>query len=177
MKSVLALLAVTSILCAGSALAGTPVLGFEVGTSTLDEVKATLSKQTKVKDVGVNKWSNGPMLKTDGASYEIEGLNTVLYIFDEEKKLAGVVMNMRKARFASIYKVLAEKYKLQSEKRAFVGNQFAKFKSPNGSIELDAPHMSFEMEVRYLTSELVQKFSAQSEAEAEAKNKKEAEKF
>jgi hypothetical protein len=117
------------------------------------------------------------MLKTDGASYEIEGLNNVLYIFDDQKKLMGVVMNMSKARFKPIYEVLSGKYKVLSQKRPFVGDQFARFESPDGIIELDAPHLSFELEVRYLRGDLVQKFKAQSETEAAAKKKSEASKF
>jgi hypothetical protein len=171
------MLVVVSTLCAGEALAGTPVLGFEVGVSTLDQVKATLSAKTKVEDRGTNKWSNGPMLGTDGSSYEIEGLNSVLYIFDEQKKLMGVVMNMNKARFKSIYEVLSGKYKVLSQQRPFVGNQFARFASSDGVIELDAPHLSFQMDVRYMRADLVQKFKAQSEDEAEKKRKKEGSQF
>jgi hypothetical protein len=156
---------------------GTPVLGFEVGVSTLEQVKATLSKKTRIKDNGINKWSNGPMLKTDGSSYEIEGLHSVLYIFDEQKKLMGVVMDLNKERFSSIYEVLSKKYKVKEQKRPFVGNQFAVFESPDGIVELDAPHLGFNMEARYLRSDLVQKFNSGSEAENRAKKKREAEQF
>jgi hypothetical protein len=156
---------------------GTPVLGFEVGVSTLEQVKATLSKKTQVKDNGINKWSKGPMLKTNGSSYEIEGLNSVLYIFDEQKTLMGVVMDMNKKRFDSIYEVLSKKYKMKEQKRPFVGDQFALFESPGCIIELDAPHLGFQMEVRYLRSDLVRRVNSQSEAEDKAKKKREADQF
>jgi hypothetical protein len=159
------------------AYAGTPVLGFEVGVSTLDQVSSTLEKKTKVVDNGVNKFSNGPMVKTNGTSYEIEGLNGVLYIFDDQKKLMGVVMDMNKARFDAIFQFLSGKYKVSAQERPFVGNQFARFKTPDSVIEVSAPHMGFEMEVRYLRNDLVQKFDAQSQAEAAAKKKSEAAKF
>jgi hypothetical protein len=73
--------------------------------------------------------------------------------------------------------VLADKYKVRSKERPFVGNKFAKFDSPNGIVELSAPHMSFDMQVRYLRNDLVKKFAEQSKAESEAKKKREAEKF
>jgi hypothetical protein len=177
MKRILAMLAVASTLCAGSALAGTPVLGFEVGVSTLDQVTDALSKKTQVEERGVNRYSNGPMLKTDGSSYGLEGLNSVVYIFDGQKKLMGVVMNMSKARFKPIYEVLSRKYKVLSQQRPFVGDQFARFASPDGIIELDAPHMSFEMEVSYLRGDLVQEIKEQVEAEKAAKKKNDAAQF
>jgi hypothetical protein len=154
-----------------------PVLGFEVGVSTLDQVKATLSKKTQVKDTGINKWSNGPMIKTDGSSYEIEGLDSVLYIFDEQETLMGVLMDMNKARFKSIYELLSKKYEVRTQKRPFVGDQFARFESPDGIIELDAPHLGFQMQVRYLRSDLVRMFNSRSEDENKAKKKREEEQF
>ena len=157
--------------------AGTQVLGFELGVSTADRVKQDLVKKTKVEDVGTNKFTGGPMLKTKGTSYEIEGLNEVLYIFDEKKVLVGVVMGMNKARFDAIFQFLSSKYKVASQQRPFVGDQFARFKPSDAFIEIDAPHLGFTMEVRYIRNDLMQKFNAQSEAEAAAKRKSEASKF
>jgi hypothetical protein len=157
--------------------AGTPVLGFEIGTSTAHQVSTTLAAQTTVIDHGVNKWSGGQMLKTNGSSYDIDGLQSVLYIFDEGNLLSGVVMTMDKSRFDSIYQFLAAKYKVQTQQRPFVGDQFARFKTTDGVVEVDAPHMSFEMDVRYLRKDLVQKFNRQSQAEASAKRQREASKF
>jgi hypothetical protein len=177
MKFFLIALATSASLLAIPAQAGTPVLGFEVGVSTVDQVTATLAKNTKVTNEGVNKWSAGPMLKTDGTSYEIEGLNSVQYIFDDQKKLMGVLMNMGKDRFDTVFQFLSGKYKVQTQQRPFVGNQFARFKTPDSVIEIDAPHMSFQMEVRYLRNDLLQKFNTQSQAEAATKKKNETSKF
>jgi hypothetical protein len=177
MKKLSRILAAIVLAACGIAYAGTPVLGFEVGVSTFDQVSSTLAKKTKVVDSGVSKFSNGPMVKTDGTSYEIDGLNEVLYIFDEQKKLMGVVMDMNKARFDSIFQFLSGKYKVAAQERPFVGNQFARFKTPDTVIEIDAPHLSFQMEVRYLRNDLLQKFNAQSQADAAAKKKSEAAKF
>ncbi|BBO21083.1 MAG: hypothetical protein HKUEN07_01390 [Rhodocyclaceae bacterium] len=170
-------LAAIALMCSIGANAGTQALGFEIGASTIDQVKSTLVKQTKVADSGTNKFTMGPMLKTDGASYEIEGLNEVLYIFDDQKKLAGIIMDMNKARFDAIFQALSAKYKVSSQQRPFVGNQFARFKTQDSVIEMDAPHLGFVMEVRYIRNDLMQKFNSQSAAEADAKKKREAAKF
>lgn len=74
-----------ALLVSGHTHACTPVLGFEIQTSTFEDVNDSLSKQTKVVDSGINKFSNGAMLKTDSSCYEIEGLNEVLYVFDDQK--------------------------------------------------------------------------------------------
>ena len=157
--------------------AGTQALGFEIGISSSDQVKSLLAKQTKIVDVGINKFTGGSMIKTDGSSYEIEGLNEVLYIFDDQGKLAGIIMDMNKSRFDSVFNILSSKYSVSSQQRPFVGNQFARFKTKDSVIEMDAPHLGFVMEVRYIRNDLMQKFNSQVAAEAEAKKKREAEKF
>jgi hypothetical protein len=165
------------ILASSSATAGTQVLGAEIGVTTSEQLRQALSKNTQVQDRGLNKYSGGQMLRTDGASYEIEGLLGVMYIFDTQGKLAGVIMEMEKGRFASVYQFLRQKYKVSSERRPFVGNQYARFNPADAIIELDAPHLSFEMEVRYLRNDLMKKFNADSAKEEAAKRKSEAEKF
>lgn len=166
-----------TLLCGNAANAGTRVLGFELGESTVEQVKSSLQQQTKVTDAGINKFSDGPMIKTNGDSYEIEGLREVIYIFDEASKLAGILMEMNKGRFDSVYQAISSKYKVISQQRPFVGDQSARFKTEDAIIEIDAPHLSFEMEVRYLRNDLVQKYNAISTEEASAKKKREAEKF
>ena len=160
-----------------AAYAGTQTLGVEIGASTVQQVKTALAKQARVSDAGNNQYSGGPMLKTDGASYDIDGLTEVLYIFDNQKKLAGVILTMDKSRFDAIFGALSAKYKVAEQERPFVGNQYARFHTADSIIEIDAPHLNFDMEVRYVRKDLMQKFNAQSQAEAEAKKKQESAKF
>jgi hypothetical protein len=177
MKILAQLTLLVTVFTFAEAHAGTQALGFEISVSTVDQVKASLAKQTKVEDVGINKFSGGPMLTTTGTAYEIEGLNEVTYIFDEQKKLAGVLMDMSKTRFDSVYQALAGKYKVASQQRPFVGNQYARFKTQDAVIEIDAPHLSFQMAVRYIRNDLMQKFNSKTTAENEAKKKSESAKF
>jgi hypothetical protein len=160
-----------------TASAGTQVLGVEIGVTTVEQLKQSLSKKAKIEDRGENKYTGGAMIKTDGKSYEIDGLTEVLYIFDDQKKLAGLVMSMNKARFDAVFQFLNGKYKVTSQERPFVGNQSAVFRPTDATIEIDAPHMSFEMEVRYIRNDLMQKYNSQSASEAAAKKKNEGSKF
>ena len=157
--------------------AGTQVLGFEIGVTTVEQLRETLSKKTQLEPSGTNKDSGGEMLKTEGAAYDIEGLTSVLYVFDDQKKLAGVFMDMGKHRFDAIFQFLSKKYKVSAQQRPFVGDQFASFRPADALIEMDAPHLGFTMEVRYIRNDLLQKFKAQSKAEAAAKRNSEASKF
>ena len=170
-------LAILALVCSAAAHAGTAVLGFEIGVTTLDQAKQDLAKKTKPQSQGTNKYTGGEMIRTDGNGYDIEGLTGVLYIFDDQKKLAGVIMDMGKHRFDAIFQFLSSKYKVSAQQRPFVGNQYARFKPADAIVEIDAPHLGFEMEVRYIRNDLMQKFNAQSEAEAAAKKKSEASKF
>lgn len=159
------------------AYAGTQVIGVEIGVSTYSQVRNSLPSQVRMKDEGINKFTNGPMFGTDGSAQEIEGLTSVFYIFDEQERLAGVLMDMRKDRFDAVFKALSGKYKVVTQERPFVGNQYARFKVPDATIEIDAPHLSFTMSVRYIRNDLMQAYRTQSAAEAETKRRKESAKF
>lgn len=177
MKRRTQLLLAVALLTTGTAHAGTKALGFEIGVSTVEQVRSTIARQTQVMDAGENSYSAGPMLKTDGSGYDIRGLNSVLYIFDPQKKLAGIVMNMDKNRFDAIFQMLAGKYKVAAQQRPFVGNQYARFKTQDAVIEVDAPHLSFEMDVNYLRDDLMQQFRLKTAAEAAAKKRQESAQF
>lgn len=177
MKIMMTLVVLVALLVSGAASAGTSALGFEIGVSSTDQVRATLSKQMKVVEGGLNKYSGGPVLMTAGLGYDIEGLKEVAYVFDEQMLLAGILMTMSKHRFDAILGALSGKYKVSSQQRPFVGNQFARFKTSDAVIEIEAPHLSFDMEVRYIRNDQLQRFNAQSAAEAEVKKKREAAKF
>ena len=177
MKKTTRLVLAAALLVTGAAHAGTKALGFELGVTTVDQLRSSIGGQTQVTDAGENSYSAGPMLKTDGSGYGIQGLSSVLYIFDPDKKLAGILMNMDKHRFNAIFQMLAGKYRVTAQERPFVGNKFARFKTEDSIIEVDAPHLSFDMEVTYLRNDLMQKFTAASAAEAAAKKRQESAQF
>lgn len=153
------------------------VLGFEVGTSTLQQVKAQLATQTKIQDAGTNKFTGGAQFKTDGGGYDIETLSEVFYIFDKDQQLAGVLMDMGKSRFDEVFNFLSGKYKVTAKQRPFVGDMFARFKAKGVIIELDAPHLGFGMQARYIRDDLYQQFNTQSAQEMQQKKASEKSKF
>lgn len=162
---------------ANMAFAGTPVLGFEVATTTKAEFLTSMQGKTDVQELGLNKFSHGQMYSTNGDSYQIDGLQSVLYIFDTKKVLSGVVMTMDKNSFDKVYRAISAKYKVIKQDRPFVGNQYAKFKSKDSTIEISAPHLSLEMNVSYLTFAFENSFKKISEAEQKAKKHQEASQF
>ena len=135
-----------------SSHAGIKVLGAEIGVSTIDQVRQQLSAAGPVKNGANNKWNQGPTLEVPGSNYDIQGLQSVYYVFNPDGKLAGLVMNMQKHRFDEVFSVLAAKYKTVKKVQPFVGDNYAKFTAPDSVIEIDAPHLGFEMEVRYMTN-------------------------
>ncbi|MYN46739.1 hypothetical protein GTP23_16970 [Pseudoduganella sp. FT93W] len=177
MRLPLPLLILPCILCLQPANAGTQVLGVEIGVTTSDQLSKNLSRSTDLSDRGINKYSGGKMLATDGSAYQIEGLTEVVYIFDSVGKLAGVIMDMDKGRFASVYQYLQSKYKVKATQLPYVGDQFARFEPADAIIELDAPHLSFTMQLRYIRNDLSQKYKTDKAAERAAKKKAESAQF
>jgi hypothetical protein len=163
------------------AYAGTRVLGFEIGVTTVDQLKQHLSRNVKVESLGVNKYSGGAMLKTDGDAYDIDGLKSVVYIFDDERKLAGVLMDIGKHRFDAVFQFLNEKYKLVSHEAHPTRGRTARFRPAESYmdtyIDLDASQLGSSMEVRYIRSDLMYIFSARNKAEADARRNAESSKF
>jgi PKD repeat protein len=86
-------------------------------------------------------------------------------------------MSLPKESFKPTLKALSAKYALVSSEVPFVGNASAKLKQGDSVIELNAPHLSFTMEVLYLTSGLKQSFQQKSSNERAAKEKRQADMF
>lgn len=162
---------------AGSASAANVApLGLELGVATQDQVRRALST-SQLEDIGINAYSDGVMLKSDGANLGIEGLNTITFIFDDKKRLAGVLMNMGKHKFDEVHGHLAKKYRVRDKNIPFVGNSYVRYSQGASIVELDAPHLSFEMEVRYLTNELVSRFKSRSQENEKRRKATQSEKF
>ena len=152
---------VASILLSMSAQAGTKVLNVELGVSTVNQVVNIASAAGEVRDAGTNAWTKGPMLRVENPDLGIEGIKSARYIFDASGKLASITLTMNatknmsdlgKSRFGEVARALSSKYKVVKEVRPFVGDIYARYSAPDTVIELDAPHISFDMELRYMTS-------------------------
>ena len=64
------------------------------------------------------------------------------------------ILQASKDNFESFFESMSKKYKLISKNIPFVGNKQALFQADNCKVKLSAPHMSFEMNISYMTNEL-----------------------
>lgn len=157
-------------------------LGVEIGVATLEQVKKDIGGRTRLSDAGTNAYSEGPMLKGDGVGLEIDGLSEIVFIFDKTNKLAGVLMTLPKGGMGSenvrkVMGMLGEKYKTVQKNIPHVGNAYGRFKQGASTVEVDAPHMSFTMEVRYLSDALLASFNQRSQQERTEKQQKQKSQF
>jgi len=152
-------------------------LGQEIGVATAKQVRDQIGSQTKLADAGTNDYSGGRMLEGDGAGLGVEGLQKIVFIFDPQEKLSGVVMTMDKGRFQAVLDALSKKYRLVQKQVPFVGDSYAKFKQGNSVVELQAPHMSFSMDIQYVSDGFLTAFNKKSAAEAGAKRRDQASKL
>lgn len=152
-------------------------LGLEIGVASLSQVRAKIGAQTRLQDAGSNAYSRGKMLKGGGDGLGIEGLQEITFIFDAQDKLDAVLMRMSKDRFKEVYAFLKGKYKVKSERIPFVGDSYARLAQGDSVVELEAPHLSFEMDVRYLSNKLMAAFNQQSAQDEATRKKAQSEKF
>lgn len=152
-------------------------LGLEVGVVDLATVKNKLAGQTRLTDAGINKWTGGPMLDGKADSLDIEGLQSIRFIFGKDNKLEGVIMTLDKGRLKEVAAALRKKYTPVRENFPFVGDASATYRKGDSVVILEAPHLSFSMEVLYLTKRLHASFNERSSAEEAARRRAQAEKF
>ncbi len=82
--------------------------------------------------------------------------------------------DVQSSGFKKTLATLSGKYKLVEKRAPFVGDSYAKFRQGDSIVGLDAPHLSFNMSLRYLTNELQASFNRQAEAEKPEKQRKRA---
>lgn len=121
-------------------------LGFEIGVATYENIKDRFYSS---RDEGINLFTNGHMLSVNSIELEVDGLQQAFFIFNDDKTLAAVNLKFDKNKFDEITSQLSKKYKTIKKIRPFVGNCYAKYKNDRSTITVDAPHMSFEMNVLY----------------------------
>lgn len=152
-------------------------LGLELGYANLAGVKATIGSASALQDNGTNQFSGGPMLITDGAGLGVDGLSSLNLIFDKSNVLVGMVMTLPKAP-SDMLKRLSSKYSVVTNRvDSFMDNGYARLAKGDSLVEIDAPHLSFTMEVRYLTNQLMADFQTQSAAEKAAREKQQTDRL
>jgi hypothetical protein len=184
MKKLFTLLA--AIIAIPAYAANAAPLGMEVGAATLAQVKQQMGGKTKLVDAGVSEFTGGRLLESDGQGLDVEGLSAITWVFDAKEKLAGVIMHLPKQSgfgdlqngfFKKTLKTLSGKYKLVEKRVPFVGDAYARLKQDDSIIELDAPHLSFNMELRYMTNDLKKAYLQQTATDKSAKERNQASKL
>ena len=146
-------------------------LGLEIGYANIGGVKAKIGKSTDLVDKGINAYTYGPMLSSNGAGLDIDGLSEITFIFNKDGVLEGVLMTMPK-KAVEMHGSLSKKYKVVTNNiDTFMGNGYAKYSKGDSIVELNAPHMSFKMNINYLSKKLMADFLRESQAEATSKKK------
>lgn len=163
-------------------IVGTPVLKFKLRHSTVDSVKKRL---IKFEEIPNDSYMGGSIINSNGQSFDLHGLETTQFGFDEKGNLVYVYMgiaeedHMQHTTYNKIVGYIKEKnYKLIKEEKPFVGNRFAIFSTPNNeTIIVNSPHLGgFIVQVEYLTNEFKEKRNsaqadaAKNQANQESKN-------
>lgn len=153
------------------ALADPVVFGLEIGKTTVAEFA---QKYPGISVAGINKYSDGKQFALSPSEIPLNGLKTALAIFDHDEVLTAVAVTVHKNRFNDLHSMLRDKYQLVSQNVPPVGNKIAEYRDGKTTITLDAPHMSFDMQMNYLHDEFKARFTAIEQLEARQKAQAEA---
>ena len=158
------------IISSAAVFADPAPFGLQIGKATVSTLKSKYSVQYK----GINKYSQGEMYEIEASSLSFDGLESATAVFGASGTLQAVLCTLPKDKFQYLYGSLKKKYKLLSSNIPFVGDSSAKFVDGNTEIVLNAPHMSFEMDMNYIDKGLLVKFKQQSSHEVEQKKSRES---
>lgn len=151
-------------------LADPSVFGMELGKTTETQLK----EKHKLNHTGTNKYTDGNMYSVPISGIDFSGLKKVTTIFNKNGKLVAVLTTLPKSKYDYLKKTLDGKYKLTNEKKAFVGDKSSTYRNGSTEVTLEAPHMSFNMTMNYITDELSNAYNEKSEMERQKKRDKEA---
>lgn len=167
------------LFCQTSHAANVSALGLEIGSATFDEVRAKIGSRTKLAKVSSDHpISHGLALSGDGQGLDLEGIVKVLLVFDRSDRLVGTELTLTKgamnSNFREVARILREKYRLIESRVPFVGDSYMLLRSGNSVVEIDAPHLSTTMAVRYMTDNFRSSLQAAVNAEQESKSRRKA---
>jgi len=172
-------LCLASLMLVNTVMADSPLapLGFVLEATSPSDVRQSLKGKGSIESLGVNKYSKGTMLKVTGSAFDVRGLKNVVFIFDAMDQLTAVNLHMDKRQFNTVFKLLEEKYVLQKKQVPFVGNKAAWFRHGDASITMNAPHLSFAMQVTYETNAFTKAFQNAIRSDKKQRRQKEKSAF
>lgn len=171
MKTMTSLFAATAISFGSmNAWADPAPFGLELGTATVEDLQKKYTATYK----GMNKYSSGKMFVLDPSELGVSGMSSATVIFDKNSKLVAVLTDVSKNRFNELHRSLSGKYRVKSQQIPFVGNKKVVMQDGNTEVTLNAPHMSFNMELNYINTHFYQAYLKKEQAEKEAKKRAES---
>ncbi len=133
----------------GPSLADPAPFGLELGKATLKDIEANhkiIERNDAVFD--------GKTIKVDANLLGIKGLEVASFYVDKDGVVQATILTMDKDKFNDMLDVFSEKYKLVSKEIPFVGNKSVSFEDGGSIIIMNAPHLSFNMEIVYQTKKI-----------------------
>lgn len=165
MKKLFLMLTLLPILC----WADPAPLGFEINKAHYNEVK----KAYRGQETGINKFSQGPMYRIPAQNIDMAGLKDVVFTFNHQGILQYVQMTFNsKNKFDELASQLASKYKMTKKQRPHVGNRYAEYHNGNSKILLEAPHMSFDTTLTYVSNQFLKAYQNISQNEEQQRKNK-----
>jgi hypothetical protein len=149
------------------AFAEPSIFGMEIGSMT----ESQLQSQYKVELLGTNHYTQGNMYSVPVESIDFDGLKSLQVTFSKDGTLLIVLTKLPKTKFDYINGMLKKKYTLVRETVPYVGNKYVVYLEGETLIFLDAPHLSFEMELIYINEALYNDMVKQRD-EAESQTQK-----
>jgi len=86
-------------------------------------------------------------------------------LFFARDVLHTLIMTLDNGRLREVTAALRQKYRTVRENIPFVGDATALYRQGDNIVRIEAPHLSFSMEVLYLTNRLHEAFNKGSTAE------------
>lgn len=164
------IIAISSLVASSFSVADPVIFNLEPGKTT----EAQLNELYDTQHMGINKYSNGNMYSIPTFSINFEALEQVTTVFNENGVLSAVLTTFPKSKFDYLNQTIGAKYSRVRQNIPFVGNKSSVYKDGSTKIMLDAPHLSFQMSMNYITQDFLDKFEHQSEYEKRQKEKNEA---
>lgn len=152
-------------------------LGLEIGKSTCADAEAAAGRDAR-PERGTSAWSGGPLLKFSNATgFGVDDLQKVTIVCDPQQTVIVAVLHFPKDGPSGVQATAAQldrKYKALRRNLPFVGNASAEWRAANGTVLLDAPHLSFTYELSYWTSGALTAFDKWNAAQRSQREQKRA---
>ncbi|HFE4537099.1 TPA: hypothetical protein ACF24J_003420 [Escherichia coli] len=156
------------------AYAGTTAFGMTLGETTLEVFK---KEYPSAVDEGVSEWSGGSIFSVPAQDLDFDGVKRSYVIFTKDEKVTAIIIDLNNRLFDRIHGMLSKKYKVSKKIIPFVGNKFVRYKNEEDIIELDAPHMSFDMTLSYAEKNFMEQYKEKKRIRNEKKESEESDKL